>query len=271
MTRHATGPGGGKVEVDSRPTYVAFKLVNFDIDDAHMKQEHVNFIDREILPFLRASGFRRARLTGLASRTGGFAYDMHLGQRRAEAVKSYLFRQLTDTFKALPIDAVSAGFTQAFGKADVDGADDRAVLVEVFSTHARPKPAPVPVPPPPPNLPWPDYVKKGSDGNDIPMFQVPHGNKLIRTSGDNILSFSAGQVVDCVVTGAGVAHVTISESGDKRTVLPSVLGTVEEFDKFGKLPVPWNFSFKLSSEFASASGAAGVICYSEWVKGMPPQ
>ena len=199
MTRHATGPGGGKVEVDSRPTYVAFKLVNFDIDDAHMKQEHVNFIDREILPFLRASGFRRARLTGLASRTGGFAYDMHLGQRRAEAVKSYLFRQLTDTFKALPIDAVSAGFTQAFGKADVDGADDRAVLVEVFSTHARPKPAPVPVPPPPPNLPWPDYVKKGSDGNDIPMCQVPHGNKLIRTSGDNILSFSAGQVVDCVL------------------------------------------------------------------------
>lgn len=271
MTRHATGPGGGKVEIDRRPHFVAFKLVNFDIDDARMKREHVDFIDREILPLLRARTFRRARLTGLTSRTGGFAYDMQLGQRRAENVRSFLFRQLTDTFKALPIDTASAGLTQALGKSDKDGADDRAVLIEVFSAHAPDKPPPIRIPPPPPNPLEPDYIKTDSAGHGTPMFQVPTGKRLIRTNGDNTLSFGAGQIVDCVVSGTGVAHVTISEGQDKRTVVPHRTGTVEEFTRFGKPPLFWNFNFKLSSEFTSGSGTLAVVCYSEWIKGMPRQ
>jgi hypothetical protein len=231
--------------------------------------EHASFIDQEILPFLRSRAFIRARLTGLASRTGNFAYNLGLGQRRADNVQIYLFRQLTNTFKALPINTGSAGYTQAFGKSDVDGADDRAVLVEVFLSPAPPSPAPIPMPPPPPNLRVPDYVKKGSAGNDIPMFQVPQGSRLIATNSDNQLSFVAGTIVDCVVSGTGVAHVTISEGQDKRTVIPNINGTSEEFDKFGKLPLSWNFNFKVSSEFASKAGVATVVCFSDWVKGLP--
>lgn len=269
MARHATGSGSGTVVLDRRPGYIAFKLVNFDIDDAHLKPGHVDFITREILPFLRSPGFHRARLTGLASRSGDFTYNLALGQRRADGVETFLFTQLTKEFKALRIDTESAGFAQAFGKSDADGMDDRAVLVEVLLSPAPPAPSPVRIPPPPPNLREPDYLKKGSAGNDIPMFQVPRGFKLIQTNQDNRLVFSAGQIVDCVVSGAGVAHVTISESKDKRTIIPSAFGSSEEFDKFGKIPLGWNFDFKFSSEFASKSGTASVICFSDWVKGIP--
>jgi hypothetical protein len=91
----------------------------------------------------------------------------------------------------------------------------------------------------------------------------------VQTNADNNLVFTAGTIVDCVVSGAGVAQVTISEGKDKRTVIPNITWTFEEFDRFGKVPVPWNFNFKLSSEFASKAGTAAVICYSEWVKGLP--
>ena len=273
--RHpTTGPGSGKVELDRRPSFVAFKLVNFDIDDEQLKPGHVDFIEQEILPLLKTPHFVRAQLTGEASRTGDFGYDMQLGQRRADSVKTYLFRKLTDTFKALPIDTTSVGRTQALGKSDADGADDRGVLVEVFLGLPPPKPVPPPKPNPNPNPNpdpdrEPDYVKKGSAGDDIPMFEVPGGAKLIQTNADNSLSFSAGTIVDCWVRGVGVGPVTISEGKEKRTVLPAITGQVEEFDRFGKVPVPWNFDFKLSSTFASKAGTAAVICYSDWVKGLP--
>lgn len=269
MTRHATGEGGGEVVLDRRPSFVAFKIVNFDTDDVQLKPGHVDFINLEILPFLRSPGFVRTRLTGLCSRSGDFAYNVALGERRADKVKAFLLRQLMDPFKALPITTGSAGFTQAFGKSDADGIDDRAVLVEVFLFPTPPSPSPVPIPPPPPNLPEPDYKKKGSAGDDIPMFQVPGGSKLIAPNQNNALSFGAGTIVDCVVSGAFVAHVTISEGKDKRTVIPNITGTAEEFDRFGRVPVPWNFDFKVSSEFASKAGAATVTCYSDWIKGMP--
>jgi hypothetical protein len=269
MARHpTTGPGSGKVELDRRPSFVVFKLVNFDIDDEHLKPGHVDFIEREILPLLKTPNCIRARLMGEASRTGAFSYDMQLGQRRSDNVKDYLFRQLTDRSKALPIDTGSVGFTQAKGKSDVDGADDRAVLVEVFLSLPPPKPGPIPPPPPPVPSREPDYIKKGSAGDGIPMFQVPGGSKLIQTNADNSLSFSAGTIVDCWVRGAGVGHVTISEGNEKRTVIPNINGSVEEFDRFGKVPAPWTFNFKIAAGFGSA-GTASVICYSEWVKGLP--
>jgi hypothetical protein len=210
-------------------------------------------------------------LTGLTSRTGGATYDVRLGQQRADRVKSYLFRQLTDTFKALPIDAVSAGKNMATGRSDRDGTEDRSVIVEVFLFPAPPSPPPIPMPPLPRKIPpVPDYIKKGSGspGMDIPMFQVPNGKRLIATNTDNTLSFSAGTIVDCVVMGVGAAHVTIVEGRTKVTVQPTLAGASEEFDKFGKLPMSWKFDFKVSSEFFPRASVATVICFSDWIPGM---
>lgn len=103
------------------------------------------------------------------------------------------------------------------------------------------------------------------------MFEVPKGKRLIQTNADNSLFFSAGQIVDCVIMGILVGPVTVSESGRKVTVIPTLEGSTEEFDKFGKNPVPWNFDFKMSSTFASKAGTATVICFSDWLPGMPEE
>lgn len=113
MTRQATGPGRGELLLDRRPSFVAFKLTNFDIDDDHLKDQQTEFIDTEILPLLRSRDTIRARLTGITSRTGTFVYDLALGQRRADRVRSYLLKELVASSKAVPIDTASAGKGQA--------------------------------------------------------------------------------------------------------------------------------------------------------------
>jgi hypothetical protein len=292
--KNETGLGGGTWVLDNRPSFVILKLVNFNINSAALKEGHTDFIETEILPFLRSPTFVRARLTGMTSRTGGYAYDMGLGQRRADSVQRYLFTKLSGTFKSIDtgIDKASLGNTSAIGKSDVDGADDRAVLIEIFLQAAKPTPPRVTPPPPPPPTgqtgagegdistaggPIPEYVKKGSAGDDIPMFRVPGGSKMVRRSSvvDNTLSFEAGSIVDCVVTGVGV-QMTISEGpgeGDKRTARPIFeAGITEEYSKFGEAPIHWNFSFELTGGTAHVpvvGGLGNVICYSDWIKGMP--
>lgn len=296
-----TGAGSGKIVVDGRPVIVIAVVVNFDIESAVLKPGHTAFIDAKILPLLRSWTVTRARLTGLASRTGSSAYDLGLGQRRAQSVQSYLFSKLSGTFKSIDtgIDTASEGHTHALGKSDVVGANDRAVRIEIFFAFAglmanpgfsvpdpdAPKFRSVSPPPPPPYDPnEPDkniiaeirradtaYIKKGSAGDDIRMFLVIGGSKTITEDGDNRLRFEAGDIVDCKVSAVGV-HLTISEGvseQDKRTVVPSMVGTTEEYLKLNERPVPWSFNFTFSGiESGSVSSIANVICYSNWIKGM---
>ena len=45
MSIRATGAGTGSVVLDRRPTYIAFRLGNFDIEGDKMKAEHILFIE----------------------------------------------------------------------------------------------------------------------------------------------------------------------------------------------------------------------------------
>ena len=63
------------------------------------------------------------------------------------------------------------------------------------------------------------------------MYTIPGGTRFITQNADNKLSFSAGTVVDCYIAGFGAATVTITESGTKKTVEPTVFGVAESFSK----------------------------------------
>jgi hypothetical protein len=270
MSIRATGPGTGSVVLDRRPTYLAFRLGNFDIEGDKMKAEHIQFIENEVLPWIRSPRFIEARLGGLTSRTGSFSYDFALGRRRSADVEKYLyFRLAKDGVSALPISNASYSYELALGKSDIDGSEDRAVIIEIFMAHRAPPPPPTPRPDnESDNIPA--YVKT-VDGTAIPMYLVPHGTRLITQNADNRLTFFAGQVVDCYIAGFGAAVVTIAESGTKKSIEPTVTGVGESFTKFGQPPIPWTFDFKPSSTIAIKAGVDTVTCYSDWITGMPTE
>ncbi|MBI3469533.1 MAG: hypothetical protein HY000_41555 [Planctomycetes bacterium] len=262
-----TGDGAGKVETDRRPVYVAFRLVNYNIDDPAMKSQHLDFIEREILPVISTGVPWMVRLRGMCSRSGDHQHNLELSTDRAVRVEGYLLGALQrDKRRAYRIDKVGVGFTAARGQSDKDGADDRAVVIEVFNAFKPPKPKPE-KPDPPPNPqpgPLPAYENDGT-----PMFAVPETCMFITQGRDNTVAFAAGQIVDVHLSGLGAAPVQITSGNEKRTVLAAVGGTVEQFATFGKPPVGWKFDFTMNATVGASASVASVCFYSDWVPGMP--
>jgi hypothetical protein len=261
-----TGDGAGKVVTDRRPVYIAFRLVNYDIDGPAMKSQHAEFIDQEILPVISTGAPWTVHIRGMCSRSGDYNHNMDLSHDRAAMVENYLRKALErDRRRTYRIDRVGVGFTTASGQSDKDGADDRAVLIEVFNAFQPPKP-PKEKPDPPPNPhpgPSPAYENDG-----IPMFPVPDTTRYLMLSQDNSVAFSAGQVVDVHVGGVGAGPVQIKTGNEKRSVVPEPNGKVEQFATLGRVPIPWKFEFTLTSAHLTVN-VASVRFYSDWVPGMP--
>jgi hypothetical protein len=265
MTKKATGPGSGRVLEDVRSAFIVCKLSNFDVEDDSLKAEHRNFIKEEIVPIVKRPDALRAYVVGMTSKTGSYDYDRQLGQRRAEHVRTELMLQMPPQ-AMVPIITSSVSKSQALGRSDVDGQDDRAVVVEVFMKYAPPSPNPNPQPEPNPDpIRPPAYIKDPSGGR-IPMYQA--ASRMVTPNDANGLSFHGGTYVDCVLRGAGTV-VNVSFGNDKRTVVTTFNGVTEEFVMVGRLPVRWRFDFKQQGTLASKEGPVSVTCYSDWVDGMP--
>ena len=81
-----TGPGLFHSETQGDTTY--YLLYNFDIDRAIVKQEHVQKLNAEVLPFIRRGDF--LFMLGLASRTAGPAHNLRLSGQRVRNVVDLL-------------------------------------------------------------------------------------------------------------------------------------------------------------------------------------
>lgn len=90
--RVPTGPG----KIDDKPTPGPWRfglMYNFDIDDATVKVEHQQWLNKVVVPLAKASKRVEVLLKGTASRSGSKQYNEALSQRRVEAVQKYLVGQ----------------------------------------------------------------------------------------------------------------------------------------------------------------------------------
>ena len=140
----------------SGPPYLRFdNLDRFETDKAALTDRlriNVSTLAAAVKASLKSSQpINVIRLVGHTDNTGGEAYNLDLGKRRAEAVQAELQRQLTGFLdRVLVIVEPSPGKSRP--TADNGTADGRARnrRVEVFvSTGAMASPSPQPPPPPP--------------------------------------------------------------------------------------------------------------------------
>src|SRR5262245_29197838 len=85
--------GAGKADVlkkSPREINHDFNLYNFDVDSPGMKAEHKQWLDKEVIPLLKAAPRATVSLRGTASRTGEKDHNKTLSKGRAEEVKKYL-------------------------------------------------------------------------------------------------------------------------------------------------------------------------------------
>lgn len=128
--RVATGPG----KIDDKPTPGPWRfglLFNFDIDDATVKMEHQAWLQKVVVPVVKASGRVEVLLKGSASRSGSKQYNEALSQRRVEAVRTFLVGQgvAADRIKLTWVGELEA---ELAGQKDGTESDrDRAVGVLV--------------------------------------------------------------------------------------------------------------------------------------------
>jgi outer membrane protein OmpA-like peptidoglycan-associated protein/subtilisin family serine protease len=136
------------------PSYRACRrLDRFGYDSAQLNYAHRSALD-EAAQQIVASGSRSVILTGYASPEGSAAYNLALGQRRAEAAAAEL-RQAIERLRAgaaaqIRIDVRSEGETRQISG---DAAANRRV--EICYEEARPTPTRPPPTPPRPRPPRP--------------------------------------------------------------------------------------------------------------------
>lgn len=70
------------------------KPVHFDFDQAHIKPEERSVLDQDV-ECLRSMGAKRVRVEGHADERGTTEYNIALGNRRANSVKTYLTKALS--------------------------------------------------------------------------------------------------------------------------------------------------------------------------------
>jgi hypothetical protein len=130
-------------------------LYNFDIDDETLKQHHVSFLERQVIPTLAAGG--NVVVTGMCSRSGSIAHNLKLSRQRAKQVVDFLGRR-TNIGRVSSSEVTFASQGVGEGAAAVAGLKDgseeetyRAVYVIVSpKVITKPTPAPTQVPKPPP-------------------------------------------------------------------------------------------------------------------------
>jgi hypothetical protein len=121
---------GGKGAIVKSPNAIATVLVvyNFDIDSSDLKAEHKQWLDKEVIPLLKANPKTTVSLRGTASKSGDAAYNREpLSKARAEAVKKHLLDPKNGVNpKQITADWVGADYAKL---KEYEG--DRAVIVFV--------------------------------------------------------------------------------------------------------------------------------------------
>jgi hypothetical protein len=154
-----TGPG--EISVHYADSYAPWSnsfdhviLYNFNFDGDELKPEHVEFLNRELIPFLKASG-RKAHLEGYASQKGDAAYNQKLSERRVMAVLNHLMRQgVRETQTA---GAQGFGELRSTSEND-DDSRDRAVHIYIQPDRMPQRPAPSAPKRPAPAIPVPQIT-----------------------------------------------------------------------------------------------------------------
>jgi hypothetical protein len=135
-----TGPGQATGQVETTPSVTGtYTLFNFNIDGDMLKEEHRRFLDRHVVPLLKAHRIH-ARLTGTASRTGGRDHNRQLSLARVLRVKEHLRKRGIPESKLPGSAIVAAGEDLSTSKSDED-ALDRGVRIR-FAIGIRPMPIP---------------------------------------------------------------------------------------------------------------------------------
>src|SRR5262245_3806839 len=83
----------GAVMDYSEPGVVDGRLYAFEIGSAGLLFMHRAWLDNHVIPVLQGGG--TVGMTGLASRSGGAAFNLDLSRRRANAVLYYLDRHVS--------------------------------------------------------------------------------------------------------------------------------------------------------------------------------
>jgi peptidoglycan-associated lipoprotein len=106
-------------------------VVHFDFNKYAIRKDAREVLDEKILPEIKAAGNVKIKIEGHCDERGSYEYNMKLGKKRAEAVKSYLVK---NGVKAAKIRTVSFGETKPvdFGhNEDAWAKNRRAVTIVV--------------------------------------------------------------------------------------------------------------------------------------------
>src|SRR5690554_1873527 len=114
--------GPGRVRKESAPSScltapLRARLLNYDVGDARLKDEHRNWLAAHRIPFVRACRHTKVNLTGTASRTGGDYFNLKLSEQRAQCIVEFLQKNgaFRDQIKFLGLGEAPA---KAAGKKD---------------------------------------------------------------------------------------------------------------------------------------------------------
>lgn len=92
-----TGPGkidalltNWRWEGDTQWAEPTLRLYNFDVDSSELKQEHLDFLNKQVVPDLSDNPGARVAVVGTASLSGESGHNEVLSEKRAKAVMDYL-------------------------------------------------------------------------------------------------------------------------------------------------------------------------------------
>lgn len=108
-------------------------LYNFDVDGHSLKQEHMTFLDTQVIPILGKQG--HSIVKGMTSRSGSSQHNDELSVKRAKEVVQYLNRRASS-----PHIFVSKGVGEDVAEAahQIDGLEDE--IYRAVSLIVSPKP-----------------------------------------------------------------------------------------------------------------------------------
>ena len=124
----------------------AVYLINYGVNESYLKQEHIEALDRYVVPILALGGY--AVVVGMASRSGSPGNNQSLSQRRARGVLNFMYQKPGISQEKLKEVTIGVGEIPAAMDGVADGTEDpsyRSVWVAVGLTSVPPPP-----PPPPP-------------------------------------------------------------------------------------------------------------------------
>jgi len=119
------------------------RIYNFDISGAVVKEEHRQWLDRNVVPFLKDGG--SVALEGFASATGSVMDDKFLSEDRLKNVEDYLRRQAPGPWKVS--SRTADGMKEALKETHQWKEDEFWRAVNIL-TWSRPTPPVHPVEPP---------------------------------------------------------------------------------------------------------------------------